>query len=148
FLVGSFVITDTIRSAFDDLFAQVTKGTDAVVRYKAQIKNTDLGDIRPEVPESLLPAARGVEGVRAAAGFIQVQGVQILDRHGKPTGHFAPQFGYTWIEDAGLSPWRLSAGRSPRTSDEVVIDRRTANDDHYKLGDTVRILSNQPEKTY
>src|SRR5438094_162006 len=71
FLVGSFVITDTIRSAFDDLFRQVTKGTDAVVRYKAQIKNTDLGDIRPSVPESLLAQVRTVPGVRTAEGFIQ-----------------------------------------------------------------------------
>ena len=39
FLVGSFVITDTIRAAFDDLFAQTTKGTDAVLRYEAQFKS-------------------------------------------------------------------------------------------------------------
>src|SRR3954447_21128412 len=88
FLVGSFVITDTIRSAFDDLFRQVTSGTDAVVRYKAQINNTDLGDIRPAIPESVLEAVRTVPGVRAAAGYTQVQGVQILDRHGKPSGTF------------------------------------------------------------
>ena len=32
FLSGSFVITDTIRAAFDDLFTTLTRGTDAVVQ--------------------------------------------------------------------------------------------------------------------
>ena len=30
FLVGSFVITDTIRVSFDDLFTQLTKGTERI----------------------------------------------------------------------------------------------------------------------
>src|SRR5882672_3693741 len=86
FLVGSFVITDTIRSAFDDLFAQATKGTDEIVRFKAQIKNGDLGDVRPAIPASLVARIDAVPGVRVAEGLIRASNVQILDRKGKAAG--------------------------------------------------------------
>src|SRR3954447_13325641 len=87
FLTGSFVITDTIRAAFDDLFAQTTRGTDSVIRYKAQF-STDFGDARTPVSESFVPVAESVPGARVAEGFIQVQNVQILKRNGDSLGGF------------------------------------------------------------
>jgi putative ABC transport system permease protein len=35
FTAGTLVLTDTIRTTFDNLFANVYQGTDAVVRAKA-----------------------------------------------------------------------------------------------------------------
>src|SRR3954447_17081156 len=71
FLVGSFVITDTIKAAFDDLFAKVTHGTDAVVQgvnsRSVGAPNDDSGRHQP-IPESVVEAVRRVPGVANAVG--------------------------------------------------------------------------------
>ena len=142
FLTGSFVITDTIRAAFDDLFAQTTRGTDAVVRYKAQF-STDFGDARTPVAASLVPTVARVDGVSVVEGSIQVENVQILNRKGTTLGGFAPQFGFSWPAHPELAPWRIAQGRGPRTDTEVVIDRASARKARYRLGDKVPILAGQ-----
>ena len=49
FMSGTFVLTDTIRQTFDDLFADIYKNTDAVVRGPEAFE-TNFGDQRPRVP--------------------------------------------------------------------------------------------------
>src|SRR3954467_9871334 len=78
FLVGSFVITDTIKAAFDDLFAKATRGTDAVVQG---IESRSVGapgesSQRRPIPESVLAAVRRVPGVANAVGEIATQADQ------------------------------------------------------------------------
>ena len=73
FLSGNLMLTDTITKTFNDLFANVDKGTDAVVRSSTKI-STDFGnDIRGRIPISLLPTVQGVErregGGAAGAGL-------------------------------------------------------------------------------
>src|SRR5947208_15651625 len=75
FLVGSFVITDTIRAAFDDLFAKTTRGTDAVVQG---VESRSVGapgeDVRRQpIPQSILDAVRRVPGVANAVGDVQTE---------------------------------------------------------------------------
>ena len=64
FLSGTLVFTDTIRKTFDDLFADIYRNTDAVVRAPT-VFETNFGDQRARVPASTLDAgACGPGGCR------------------------------------------------------------------------------------
>ena len=150
FLSGSFVITDTIRAAFDDLFTTLTRGTDAVVQGRIAggfvDPNSDNEARRRPVPASLLDTVRSVPGVARATGWIQTdseQEIALIGRNGKPIGgRTAPQFGYSWVDDPQFTPWRIATGRAPRADDEIVVDAASARQGNLRLG--TRVLVNAP----
>src|SRR5512145_1160955 len=109
---GVLVLTDTMNRSFDDLFADVFRDTDAVVRSN-QTFSSDFGDIRGLIDADVLAEVEAADGVRAAApssdGF-----AQIIDKQGEVVGDpafGAPTFGTTWVEDDELNPFDLTDGR-------------------------------------
>jgi putative ABC transport system permease protein len=144
FMAGTQVFTDTFSKSFDEIFVSVDKGTDAVVRSTTVIKS-DFGDTRGRISEDVLPGLKRVDGVAAADGVIRGN-LRILDKHGKAMGDpnaGPPTFGLNWIPDPQLSQWHLVEGRAPAADDEVVLDRKTATDAHYRPGDRVRLIAGQ-----
>ena len=84
-----------------------------------------------------------VRGVKSAEPVITAI-VQILDRKGKPTvdpSRGFPSIGWNWITDSRLNPFTLTEGRAPHGPFEVVIDRATARQANYHVGDLVRVLA-------
>ena len=75
--------------------------------------------------------------MRAAAGTSDGF-AQIIDQQGDPVGDpafGAPTFGSTWIADDELNPFDLTDGRAPEADGEIVIDRKSAKDTGYQVGD-------------
>ncbi|MGH9165896.1 MAG: ABC transporter permease, partial [Acidimicrobiales bacterium] len=74
-----------------------------------------------------------------------VQGfAQIVDKAGDPLGdpaQGAPTFGGNWGQVATLNPFRLSEGRPPRAAGEAVIDKGSADEAGYRVGDRVPVLT-------
>src|ERR1700712_92567 len=69
FLAGTFILTDTMGLAFDQLFGKVSSGTDAVVRTHAPYTASDgVGTSRPPVAASVLADVTDFPGVRTAEG--------------------------------------------------------------------------------
>jgi putative ABC transport system permease protein len=142
FMGGVLVLTDTMNRSFDDLFADVFRDTDAVVR-SSQTFDSDFGDVRGLIDADLLPEVESADGVRAAAGSSDGF-AQIIDQQGDPVGDpafGAPTFGTTWVDDDELNPFDLTDGRAPEADDEIVIDRKSAKDTGYEVGDTVPVQS-------
>src|ERR687897_990929 len=79
-MAGTLVLTDTIRQTFDDLFADVNRGTDVYVRGVTQFE-TSFGDTqRPRLDESVVEDIDGVDGVDIAEpGMIDAVSV-VADR--------------------------------------------------------------------
>ena len=141
FMAGTLVLTDTIGRTFDRLFADVTAGTDAVVRAKAKV-TSDFETQRGRVPAATVDAVKAVAGVAEAEGFTEGY-AQIVGSDGKAVGNpgmGAPTFGRNWPAVAALNPFRLVEGRAPAADDEVVLDRYTANEADAKVGDTRTVL--------
>ena len=151
---GTFVLTDTIDAAFNQIFEDSYAATDAVVTgpdtgISFQGDSTET----PPVPASVLEQVRNVDGVDAAAGtVIDESSAKILDRKGKAiSGEGAPTFGFgldTSPQAARFNPLNLLEGRWARGPDEVVIDVNTADDQHYAVGDTVKIASLGPVESF
>src|SRR3954447_24796566 len=65
---GTFVLTDTIKAAFDQIFSGSYKNTGAVISGKEVVKGSASG--RATVPESLLAKVRKLDSTAAASGAI------------------------------------------------------------------------------
>jgi putative ABC transport system permease protein len=141
-MAGTLVLTDTIRQTFDDLFADVNRGTDVYVRGVTQFE-TSFGDTqRPRLEDSVVEEIEGVDGVDIAEPSVQGY-AQIIDKDGEPIGDPGfgpPTFGGNWGTVDELNPFTLVAGgRPPEAEDEVVIDKRSADDAGFAVGDTVGV---------
>ncbi|HET6952740.1 MAG TPA: FtsX-like permease family protein [Acidimicrobiales bacterium] len=141
FIAGVLVLTDTMNRAFDDLFADVYRDTDAVVRSSESIASDFGGDVRGTLDAALLDEVRAVDGVAAADGSVDGF-ARIIDADGDPVGDpamGAPTLGGNWTDIDALNPFVLSDGEPPSADDEIVIDRASADKTDYEVGDTVRV---------
>jgi putative ABC transport system permease protein len=143
FVAGTLVLTATIRKTFDNLFADVYRGTDAVVRAKAAFEGPQgSGAQRGRVDAALVPKLQSVDGVRAAEGAIFGY-ARLISKDGKALGNpatGAPAIGSNWSENSTLNQFRLVSGSPPAADNEVVIDRKSARDGHFAVGDTATVL--------
>jgi putative ABC transport system permease protein len=149
---GTFVLTDTIDKAFKAIFSESYANTDAAISGKApDITFEGSTAAPPSVPESMLERVRGLDSVETATGsVIDETATKILKPDGKAINtEGAPSFGFG-IDPAQsqFNPLRLVEGTWPKASDEVVIDRGTAGDQGYGVGDTVRIATLKPVRPF
>src|SRR5690242_7796689 len=93
FVAGTFVLTDTLSSTFDNLFAQVNGNTDAQIQSTQTLKPQDPSEPhRGPVPDSILAAVEKVPGVALAGGYLSGQ-ADIIGKDGKILTGQAPNFG-------------------------------------------------------
>lgn len=138
FLAGSFILTDSIQSAFDGLFDDVYADTDVYVEAPAAVDDvTSFQTSGPTLPVELLDTVAAVEGVERASGF--VEGVaQFVGQDGETIGtQGAPRLGESFDP---MSPVDIATGRAPEAPGEVAVDRGTAATLGIGPGDTVEIL--------
>ncbi len=148
---GTFVLTDTIKAAFNTVFTQVYKSTDAVITGKSAIGgNQNNNVVIPSLPQSLLARVRHLPGVLEAEGGV-ADTVHLISHSGKVIGRGgAPNLAFS-VNPHGnqrFNPLALTTGRWPAGSDEIAIDAKTASDEHFKVGDAIRVLARGPEQPY
>ena len=144
FVAGTLVFTDTLGHVFDQLFAQVTSGEDAVVRarlpFKVNVPGGGSQADRAPVPASLLGVVQSTPGVSVAQG--SVQGVAlVVGKDGKAVQGQAPTLGVSWGSVPQLNrSFNSVQGVRPNRPDQVALDRTTADKAKAKVGDQVRIV--------
>jgi putative ABC transport system permease protein len=150
---GTFVLTDTVKAAFNQIFEGSYKSTGAVISGKQVVEDTASG--KATVPESLLAKVRGLPATGAASGAIyDVSGtpdpVKLIGRNGKALGTSdSPHFGWGFDpRHPEFNPLGLRSGRWASAPDEVVIDAESFKDQHYKLGDKIKVAAQGPQRTF
>ena len=142
FLSGTFVFRDTINQTFDRLFADVFRDVNAYVRSTTFLELDFGGEQRAATPVSVLETVRGVAGVTSATGDIQAF-ARVIGKDGEPLGsegNGPPTFGGIASSDsAGL--WSITEGRLPVGANEVVLDKATADNGEFVVGDNVRVVA-------
>lgn len=145
FLSGTLVLGDTLAANFDRMFAEVSAGTDVVVRSSSVIE-TDEGpdDSRGTLDESLVDRLASVDGVAQAEGQVVGYGA-LVGQDGEPVGgNGPPRLAGSWIYTSGLNPYELVEGRAPETDDEVVVNRGAAELAEVEVGDTTLVQTPGP----
>jgi putative ABC transport system permease protein len=149
---GTFVLTDTIGKAFDEIFTSSYDQTDAVVSGKHAVEWSASG--AATVPAGLVEEIRALPGVETAAGTMMnvasgTDVAKVIDRDGKAIGGTNPTFGFGLDPDAErFSPLALSEGRWATASDEVVLDAGTAERAGFSVGDRIEISTTGPKRPY
>jgi putative ABC transport system permease protein len=137
FVAGSYVLTDTIFAAFDEIFSESLSGTSVVITAENPVKQEN-GET-PTVSASLLPRVQQTRGVKLAAGAIFTPG-GFFDEDGEKIGNkFAPKFISSTLPD-GLESLNYVEGRKPRGPREVSIDKAAAESSSLKLGETIELI--------
>ena len=149
FMAGSLVLTDTIRSVFNDLFAEVNAGVDAVVRKQETFEGQFGQSQRGRVTQDDLELVQGLPSVKAAEG--QVAGPAALaDENGELIGNpgqGAPTLAFNWSDVPELNQFTLVEGSAPEGA-QVVLDKGTADTNDLPVGGHVRILTQAGSSDY
>jgi putative ABC transport system permease protein len=137
FVAGSFVLTDTIFAAFDEIFSESLKGTSVVITAENPVKQ-ESGET-PTISASLLPEVERTPGVREAAGAIFSFGAFFDAENEKIGNKFAPKF-ISSVLPKGLRSTTYVEGHVPRGPKEASIDKAAAEDVGLKLGETIKLI--------
>lgn len=138
FVVGSFVLADSLRATFDSLFQELNENIDLEVRATQEFE-TD--DVRDPVDASLADTVAAVDGVAVVEPVLQ-RYAQILRSDGDVVpSNGAPTLGVSWEGDDGIAGVTLKDGRPPKGPDEVAIDKATADGAKFVVGDTITYLT-------
>ena len=150
---GTYVLTDTIKSAFDQIFAGSYQNTAAVITGKSTVSFAQSGS--PTVPNAVLDRVKGLDGVQTATGQIfnlndsSDQG-KLIGRDGKPLGTSGnPTFAFGLDPGIGeLNPMTITDGRWATSSKEIVIDSASAKSGHFAVGDRIGASVQGPIRHY
>ena len=146
---GSFVLTDTIGKTIDVVYEESYAEADAVISSKHAIKTEEGDKEKPPFAAGVLSEVRELPGVRTAAGEIS-DTTTLVDHKGKPIGEAETGTGAGVDAATGtsLSPLSLAAGEWPRGDGQIAIDKSTADDEQFKLGDEIGAFADGPVQKY
>ena len=137
FVVGVFIVTDSLRATFDDIADDIAGSID--LRVRSEIEFGDRLNA-PEVDPALADQIAGVDGVAAVTGGVAAWNVVIIDEEGEPLQSFGPpQFGVSWSDEQALSELFLAEGRPPGGPNEFATNSGTAEFADLRIGETYRI---------
>ncbi|MHB1242785.1 MAG: ABC transporter permease [Gaiellaceae bacterium] len=143
---GTYVLTDSIDSAFDSIFTDVRKGSSVVVSGKPAFDLSDgSGATAPSFDESVLELVRRVDGVAQADGGVDSESTTLIGRDGKAVVKGgAPNLGFSIARgESPFNPLALEEGAWPGP-DEVVIDSGTADEEGFEIGNMVGVQAEGP----
>ena len=144
-ITGTFVLTDSIRNAFDSIFTTIYRGTDAVITGKTAFDvGDDSGVVVPSFDESLLETVRDLDTVEAAVGGVAGE-AQLIDEDGDVIQFGgAPNFGFS--VDPTLARFNsivLKNGDWPGPG-QVAIDTSTASKKNIEPGQVIGVQAVGP----
>jgi putative ABC transport system permease protein len=146
FVTGSFVLADSLKNVFSNLFTEINQGVDVQVRTAVAFGQEGTGT---PVPANLVDRIKAVPGVANAVGTASDPNIVIIGPDGKAkTPAQAPTLGVSWADDPQITPLRLSAGNRPEGIDQVALDVNAAKKSGYHLGDTVTVLLPSGQKQF
>jgi putative ABC transport system permease protein len=139
FVVGTLVLTDSVRAQFDQLFTDINKGIDLQVRGTSQFEQGAFGT-NPPVAESLLPTIQALPGVQSAGGNAGGFPALLIDPNGEPVKPIGgPPLAITWTPGSPNTSLTAKEGGPPQADDEVALDVDLADRGKAKVGDTVTV---------
>ena len=135
---GTFVLTDSITHAFDTIFSNIYRGTDASITGKSAVSLDATTDL-PPFDESLLPKVKALPEVQAAIGGV-ADTANLIGSNGKVISFGgAPHLGFSVDPtQARFNSLSLVDGAWPGAN-QVVIDQSTAGKKDIKVGDRIQV---------
>ncbi len=145
FVAGSYVLTDTIFAAFDEIFSESLKGTSVVVSAENPVEQEN-GEV-PTIAATLLPRVQKTPGVKLAAGAIFTPG-GFFDSKGDKIGNkFAPKFISSALPGS-LESLTYLEGHRPRGPTEASLDKAAAESSGVNLGEEIELIGQGKARSF
>lgn len=143
---GTYVLTDTITAAYTNVVDDSFANSDAVITGKVAFKNEDSNTSNtPAFPATVLTDVKELPDVAASAGEINDQ-AKLIGRDGKVMstgGGSAIAASVDPPNDQRFTPLKLVTGQWPVGRDQIAIDRRTSETEHFAVGDTIGVAADE-----
>jgi putative ABC transport system permease protein len=149
---GTYILTDTISKAFDNIFSGSYKNTSAVISGRQIVKFSSSGNAT--VPASVLDRVKQLPSVGQASGAIfdltsGANYAKLIDRNGKTIGGQAPTLAFGFDPAASrFNPLTLGEGKWASGGGQIVIDAATARDHDFNVGDRIEVSAQGPIRNY
>jgi putative ABC transport system permease protein len=142
---GTYVLTDTINKAFDEIFHDSLKGTSVVITAEQPVRQ-ESGEVNA-FSARVLPRVRKVPGVSLASGAIFSPGGLFKENGDTIGAQFSPKF------ISSRLPRRLESltyvdGKPPDNPRQVSLDKAAADDSGLSIGDRIRVAGQTRAKSY
>ena len=139
---GTLLINESVNRSFDSLFVEVNAGIDVTVRDREVVEDPFDQGPQPGVEASALRQVRQVDGVSFAEGVIADVRITILgddgERIGPPAGG-PPHIAISAPENDAFDALHVVEGEGPTAADEIALDRDSAEDEGFELGDEITV---------
>ena len=143
-IAGTYVITDTINKAFDQIFSDSLKGTSVVITNKQPV--TQQTNTSTSFPGGVLKKVQAVPGVTLAAGTVFTGG-GIFNGDKEVGTQFAPKF-ISAVLPPQIESLKTVEGHRPTNAHEATLDKAAADDAGLSIGDPIRIAGERRVRTY
>jgi putative ABC transport system permease protein len=143
---GTYVLTDSIDQAFDKIFTDIRKGSNAVISGKSAFDLSEgSGVTEPTFDDSLIEEVRALDGVAEAEGSVDSDALQLIGDDGKAVVYGgAPNLGFSIANpDSRFNPLTLVEGEWPGPN-EVAVDKETAGKEDFEVGETIGVQAEGP----
>jgi putative ABC transport system permease protein len=143
-IAGTYVITDTINKAFDEIFTDSLKGTAVVITNEQPV--TQEQNTSTSFPAGILKKVRDVPGVTLASGSIFTGG-GIFNGDEQVGSQFAPKF-ISSVLPQQIETLKTVDGHPPTNAQEATLDKAAADEAGLSVGDPIRIAGERRVRTY
>jgi putative ABC transport system permease protein len=143
---GTYVLTDSIDKAFDKIFTDIRKGSNAVISGKSAFELSEgSGVTEPTFDDSLIEEVRALDSVAEAEGSVDSDALQLIGDDGKAVVYGgAPNLGFSIANpDSRFNPLTLVEGEWPGPN-EVAVDKETAGKEDFEVGETIGVQAEGP----
>ncbi len=137
FVVGSFVLADSLSASFDSLFSELSDNVDFEVR---SVQEFDTQDARDPIDVTIADQIAAVDGVAAVEPTLN-RYAQLIDANGDAVSSSGPSLGVSWEADANLAGLTVKEGQPPVGPDQLAIDKATADRVGFDVGDQVAYVT-------
>jgi len=144
-MAGTYILTDTINTAFAEVFGSAYKNKAVVVTAKETLGHGSESQTYP-ITESTLAKVRAVPGVAAASGGVSTRAT-LLTTNGKRISSTAPSL-VDAVQPARFESFTAAQGHLPNAADEMAIDQATAKREHLHVGEQLVIAGSAPARRY
>jgi putative ABC transport system permease protein len=144
-VTGTYVLTDSIKGAFNGIFTEIYEGTDATVTGKSAFDlSNENNTTAPPFDESLLPKVRSLPDVEDAVGGVGGN-AHLVGPNGKVIVFGgAPNLGFSVDPTRpAFNSLTLVGGKWPGPG-ELVVDKSTAGKKDLNIGETIGVQADGP----
>jgi putative ABC transport system permease protein len=140
FVTGTLVMGASMNAAYFSGFAAGAKNVAAAVTPRSSGNYRPGSEDAPWVPASVLTRIGSVPGVTAAAGRLVGQAPLLSDSGKVIRNGEVPGIGINLAADPALRGFTVASGHVPASAGQVAVDMATAADEHFRLGQRVRVV--------